>query len=528
MARMIQDTSHYRPSYLANILHSFPHLNVSLHLVNNTFAPESELYLESLGILGSIPAAWLILTLFLLLIYLMTRCCDRKPRPKHSIIVLKWTLGIFAVLCCGAIGVSLYGNDDLHNGLSGFVVSAQAIDDKIMTIKNQTRMINDALNITIERSSGKLRDVFDEPVENQTALSELFTALRHFSAKKDESLKNLRDISRALQYVSLQHTINLVHLAETIRWPLTMGVLCLLLIFCIVLLFGVARHSRYALIMFSVVGLFAVIISWLLASIYLSISVAAGDFCVNPDLFVEHKAPPTLQTDILVYYISCENSLTNPFTLSIKRGTDAIDEMQKQLITISQVSKNLFAHKVHPHLEMLTKEVYGTSGMISTLATELECKFFHSKYIEILRSLCHDGLFGLMLMLLASLVSGFFFTILVWLDSHTWIYIRKKRDVNVNGAGGTGTLRPAGIHPIGTISHQRLGSDSGQYATLNRKFRTLDHPARQGRHMVSFDTASHTLGHSHNKKQQLQRGDGPGQYSTLSKKCKTLESNDFY
>jgi len=44
--------------------------------------------------------------------------------------------------------------------------------------------------------------------------------------------------------------------------------------------------------------------------------------------------------------------------------------------------------------------------------------------------------------------------------------------------------------------------------------------------MVSFDTASHTLGHGHKK--QPQRGDGPGQYSTLSKKCKTLEANDFY
>lgn len=29
-------------------------------------------------------------------------------------------------------------------------------------------------------------------------------------------------------------------------------------------------------------------------------------------------------------------------------------------------------------------------------------------------------------MLVASVVSGLFFTILVWLDSHTWIYIRKK------------------------------------------------------------------------------------------------------
>lgn len=138
-------------------------------------------------------------------------------------------------------------------------------------------MIENALNQTIERSTGQLREVFDEPVQNQTALNELFVAFRHFSTKKDESLNNLRQISRALQYVSLEHTVNLVHLAETIRlacvsylrrrfvvecrfrfrvkillvcrWPLTMGVLCLLLVFCIVLLFGVARHSRYALIM---------------------------------------------------------------------------------------------------------------------------------------------------------------------------------------------------------------------------------------------------------------------------------------
>jgi Tweety. len=55
--------------------------------------------LQSLGILGSLPAAWLILTLLVLLIYLLTRCCDRKPRPKHSIVLLKWTLAIFTLLC---------------------------------------------------------------------------------------------------------------------------------------------------------------------------------------------------------------------------------------------------------------------------------------------------------------------------------------------------------------------------------------------------------------------------------------------
>lgn len=78
-------------------------------------------------------------------------------------------------------------------------------------------MIDFALNVTIERASGQLREVLDGPVQNQTALSELFTAFRLFSSKKDESLKNLRDISRSLKFVSLTHFINVVHLGETIR-----------------------------------------------------------------------------------------------------------------------------------------------------------------------------------------------------------------------------------------------------------------------------------------------------------------------
>jgi len=45
------------PQY-ARIFHSLPHLNVSLHSVNNTFNPHSEIYLEvgSLGTNPSIPS----------------------------------------------------------------------------------------------------------------------------------------------------------------------------------------------------------------------------------------------------------------------------------------------------------------------------------------------------------------------------------------------------------------------------------------------------------------------------------------
>jgi len=38
-----------------------------------------------------------------------------------------------------AVGVGLYGNDDVHNGLVQFVMATQGMDDIITAVKNQVR-----------------------------------------------------------------------------------------------------------------------------------------------------------------------------------------------------------------------------------------------------------------------------------------------------------------------------------------------------------------------------------------------------
>ena len=63
---------------ISQVFHSVPHVNITFHPVDPRFNPKNELYLESLGIIASVPAAWLITTLVVLLIYLCTRCCDTK------------------------------------------------------------------------------------------------------------------------------------------------------------------------------------------------------------------------------------------------------------------------------------------------------------------------------------------------------------------------------------------------------------------------------------------------------------------
>lgn len=172
----------YQAPLLSQLLHQIPRFNLTLHRTNNTFRIRDDVYLEvttkeielyekqkpttliklllyilfsyvrkdiqfkkyllltllqSLGILGSVPAALLIISLFGLLLYLMTRCCDRKPRTAHSITSLKVTLSVVTVLCCAAIGLGLYGNDDLHNGLLNVLNAGRKVDNLISSVKNQ-------------------------------------------------------------------------------------------------------------------------------------------------------------------------------------------------------------------------------------------------------------------------------------------------------------------------------------------------------------------------------------------------------
>lgn len=45
--RHIDDAENqYQPSLLAKLLHTLPHYNITFHLINSTFRPKNELYVE--------------------------------------------------------------------------------------------------------------------------------------------------------------------------------------------------------------------------------------------------------------------------------------------------------------------------------------------------------------------------------------------------------------------------------------------------------------------------------------------------
>lgn len=60
------------------------------------------------------------------------------------------------------------------------------------------------------------------------------------------------------------------------------------------------------------------------------------------------------------------------------------------------------------------------------LMTMLEQPNVDRSYALAMRGLCNGGILGLSLMMVASLVSAFILTVLVCVDSHTWIYLSKR------------------------------------------------------------------------------------------------------
>lgn len=382
---------------------------------------------QSLGILGSVPAAWLILTLLVLLIYLLTRCCDRKPRASKSISALKVTLAVVSVLCCAAVGLGLYGNDDLHNGVSQLLTEGQQVDQLISRIRNQTENIEKQLIKQADKQLTDIRDVFDQPASNTTAVKQ---ALYLYNLAKNNNTAAARaaaDIRLPLKGIYLKPKIAIGEKIEAIRWPFTMTILSVLLVLCVILLVGIARHNRCALIAFSVCGLLAVIASYLMASIYLASSVALGDLCIAPDRFIEDQASSELSKEILRYYTSCERARANPFTQRLREAKTAIENMRFTLQTLRKPAVDLFPKKGLEHkFSSLINQVNEADLLMTSLTTLVDCRALHTHYLLGARALCNFGLLGLTFMLVSTILAGLLLTILVWVDSHTWIYIRKR------------------------------------------------------------------------------------------------------
>ena len=77
-------------------------------------------------------------------------------------------------------------------------------------------------------------------------------------------------------------------------------------------------------------------------------------------------------------------------------------------------------------LEAMDNDLEETKRNLTILSATLDRRAIDRHYADALRDLCGVGLLGLSLMMVAGILTAFLFTVLVYCDSHAWIYLTKR------------------------------------------------------------------------------------------------------
>ncbi|CAG0915643.1 unnamed protein product [Notodromas monacha] len=495
---------------------------------------------------GSLPAVILILSLVVLLVYLSAYCCRRKTAKKKRFGFLRWVLVFFGVLCLASLSFAMFGNYLAHASVESFVHHVDRIHYLSSRAKNQTDDIAGKLHKEVEPRVGNLLD----DLNRQSGDPRILRALDEMSRNVSEAKSRIASVNGKIGDAEVSILAHHISRVEEIRAPVTFAVLGLFALFCLILIIGLTKRYRCALMLFSVLGLLATVLSVLVACALLVLAMGLSDICRKPEDFVMNHIGSNPTRDVVDYYIKCQPRGENPLEQYLIESGRATSNMQSSLNTVHDIANRLNGDQ----LVKLGQAVNATAEGMKQLHSALSCRPVYVEYIKALETGCNDLMLGLTIMLLSFSACCVLFYVLVLMDSHLWIYMRKRNYLNAeetdpflppgqnrNAQAAANLNRRTNIAMTGSLGPSyRTRHYSNTHTpphtppfpgTLNG--RTMENDPRYGGY--------HPPGNYHHRGYVTQHhpgappvsiatlpGPNHGQYATLSRHCKTLEASTFY
>lgn len=113
--------------------------------------------------------------------------------------------------------------------------------------------------------------------------------------------------------------------------------------------------------------------------------------------------------------------------LRLNESKDYVDRAKESLETATRIAIDLYPRfEMSSKINRLNNELDDSKRQLIALSAMADRRTVMEHYADATRGLCEGGLLGLTLMLLASLISAAILSLLVCVDSHTWIYLTKK------------------------------------------------------------------------------------------------------
>ncbi|XP_030068732.1 protein tweety homolog 3 [Microcaecilia unicolor] len=408
----------YSPPWWVKLLHRLPHINLKWEPISNEFQPEDTEYQQALLLMSGIALSCLALDLLFLLIYSFWLCCRRQKSDEPTnadCCCTAWCVIIATLICSAGIAVGFYGNGETSDGIHRLTYSLRHANRTVAGIQNRVLDTAEVLNQTVEPNALVLEEIYMK----QTNYVHIVQKLQRLSGDLLQQATGIPFWKN--ERLSLEDVAAQVDLYDWYRWLGYLGVLLFHVLICLLVLFGLIRNSKAILIGVCFLGVLALIISWASLGLELAFAVGSSDFCVNPDAYVAKVVEDCglLSTDVLRYYLACNNGYTNPFQQKLSWSHKALVEMQDDVTELMSSAVREYPNS-KDHVIRIQGALNSTEVNLQHLTALVDCRGLHLDYVQALTGFCFDGVEGLIYLVLFSFVTALMFSSIVCSVPHTW------------------------------------------------------------------------------------------------------------
>uniref|UniRef100_A0A1D5QJR7 Protein tweety homolog n=1 Tax=Macaca mulatta TaxID=9544 RepID=A0A1D5QJR7_MACMU len=352
----------YRPSAWVHLLHQLPRADFQLRPVPSGFAPQEQEYQQALLLVAALAGLGLGLSLIFIAVYLIRFCCCRPPEPPGSKTpspgggCVTWSCIVALLAGCIGIGIGFYGNSETSDGVS-------QLSSALLHANHTLSAIDHLVLETVERLGEAVRTELTTLEEVLEPRTELVAAARGARRQAEAVAQQLQGLAfwQGVPLSPLQVAED-VSFVEEYRWLAYVLLLLLELLVCLFTLLGLAKQSKWLVIVMTVMSLLVLVLSW-------------GSMGLE--------------------------AATARLTLSQR----ALANIHSQLLGLEREAVPQFPSAQKPLLS-LEETLNVTEGNFHQLVALLHCRGLHKDYGAALRGLCEDALEGLLFLLLFSLLSA--------------------------------------------------------------------------------------------------------------------------
>ncbi|XP_059987234.1 protein tweety homolog 1 isoform X1 [Lagenorhynchus albirostris] len=390
-----------------------PRADFQLRPVPSGFAPQEQEYQQALLLVVALAGLGLGLSLIFIAVYLIRFCCCRPPEPPGAKSpppgggCVTWSCIAALLVGCTGIGIGFYGNSETSDGVSQLSSALLHANHTLTAIDHLAHPCAQVLEM-VER--------LDEAVRTElTTLEEVLTQRTELVAATRGARRQAEAVAQQLQGLAFWQGVPLspvqvaedVSFVEEYRWLAYVLLLLLELLVCLFTLLGLAKQSKWLVIVMTVMSLLVLVLSWGSMGLEAATAVGLSDFCSSPDTYILNltREETGLGSDILNYYFLCNQAVSNPFQQRLTLSQRALANIHSQLQGLEREAVPQFPSAQKPLLS-LEETLNVTEGNFHQLVALLHCRGLHKDYGAALRGLCEDALEGLLYLLLFSLLSA--------------------------------------------------------------------------------------------------------------------------